>query len=358
MRKSVRILALILALLFVLALLYGVVGSIAMAQTGIISYGSTISGKSITDTVYIRKTPNASSESGNLVVKLNGVRGEDFTFTAENGSFYFTKYGSYEGYVRKKDFSVMETPVPGEKGEWKSLGDASNVSTPAPALDVSPTPQPTRQIEQQSTTTVSSASSASGEYAKAIGGEGDIWGRISIPGGSSHYIYCNARNKDNTDFYYNKDYRHIFAMTPKDAQVSVIMGHNMRKSASMFHSLHHVQNAWLGKASCEKCGKSCGESCKSSIFNIDYNGAKQWELVCFYETEKSEPASTLSYNALSTGDAGSYASTQLSRASSNSKGKVLSSAGSGDKLMMLITCGDMIGGATGARLYMLLKAVG
>ena len=135
------------------------------------------------------------------------------------------------------------------------------------------------------------------------------------------------------------------------------MGHNMRKSGTMFHALHHVQNAWLGKGKCERCGKSCGDSCKSSVFKIDYNGAKEWELVCFYETEKTEPSSTLAYNALSTGDAGSYASTQLARAASNSKGKVLSSAGSGDKLMMLITCGDMIGGSTGARLYMLLKAI-
>ena len=298
MRKSTRLLAMILAALFILAMLYGVIGSLAMAQTGLISYGSTLGGKSITDTVYIRKTPKLSND--NILVKLNGVRGEEFVFTAENGSFYYTKHGAYEGYVRKKDFAVMGTPMPGDKGEWKSLGNIE--LTPTPTIDVtnvSPTPQPTHTPEAQSSTTVSASSGATGGYAKALGGSADVWGKISIPGASSYNIYCNARNKDNTDFYYNKDYRHIFAMTPRDAQVSVIMGHNMRKSASMFHALHHVQNAWLGKAKCERCGKSCSDACKSSTFDIDYNGASKWELVCFYETEKSEPASTLSYNALS-----------------------------------------------------------
>ncbi len=363
MRKGSRIIALIMAALFVGGILFGVIVSAAYAQSEMTYFASPISGKSKGSSIYIRKAPG-SEKGDNILVKLSGMKGVVFSFTGESGDFYYTKYESYDGLGQKSDFRLppSSTPVPSSapaEGEWRSVGSAVPTSTPKPdVMNAVSTPQPTREVEQQSITTVSAASTPVAQsYAVATGGSADVWGSISIPGSKSYKIYCNARNKNNTDFYYNKDYTHIFAMTPQNAQVAVIMGHNMRKSASMFHSLHHVQNAWLGKAKCERCGASCAAS-KSSTFNASYNGASKWELVCFYETEKSEPASTLSYNALSTGDAGSYASYQLSRAASSSKGKVLSSAGSGDKLMMLITCGDKIGGSTGARLYMLLKAVG
>lgn len=357
MKASVRIIALILVALFVGGILLSVVVSAAYAQTLPTNYSSPISGKSRGSSVYIRKEPT-SDGGDNIVVKLKSMKGVSFSFTGESGDYYYTKYESYEGYVKKSDFRVSSaaSPVPAAEGEWRSLGAAEVTPTPKPdVMKTESTPQPSRSPEAEQSVSTIGGSTAAQSFATATGGSADVWGKISIPGGRSYNIYCNARNKDNSDYYYNKDYTHIFAMTPREAQVAVIMGHNMRKSGSMFHALHHVQNAFLGKAKCERCGKSCAGS-KSSTFDISYNGASKWELVCFYETEKSEPSSTLSYNALSTGDAGSYASYQLSRAGSNPKGKVLSSAGGGDKLMMLITCGDMIGGSTGARLYMLLKA--
>ncbi len=360
MKTSVRIIALVLCALFIVSLLFGIIASAAYAQSAQNAYASPISGKSKGNTVYIRKEPKAD-KGDNVVVKLTAVKGDLFTFSGESGDFYYTSYNGSEGYVQKSDFRVSSSKAsasPAADGEWRSLGSAQLTPSPTPNLESAvSTPQPSRSPESTSSQSTAGAGASSQSYASATGTSADVWGRISIPGGGSYNIYCNAKNAKNTDFYYNKDYTHIFSMTPQNAQVSVIMGHNMRKSGSMFHALHHVQNAWLGKAKCERCGKSCA-SAKASSFNISYNGASKWELVCFYETEKSESSSTLSYNALSTGDAGGYASYQLSRAGSNSKGKVLTSAGGSDKLMMLITCGDMIGGSTGARLYMLLKAVG
>lgn len=373
-KSAVRILALVMAALFIGGLLFGVLVPAVYAASGYRAYETPLRGKSRGDNVYIRKAP--SEEKGeNILQKLSGVKGVYFSFDGESGDFYHTEYEGTAGFVRKDDFrlssaSAKSTPRPSgtaapsaSPGAWKSMGNVeapAPTPTPDPAAAVS-TPQPSRSPEAQSITTESLASGGSAaarSYAVATGGDADVWGRIKIPGAQSYKIYCNALNKDGSDYYYNKDYTHIFAITPQSAQVSVIMGHNMRKSGTMFHALHHVQNAWLGRAKCERCGKACGSSHKASTFDISYNGAEKWELVCFYETEKSEPASTLNYNALSTGDAGSYAARQIERAKASPKGMALTSAGAGDKLMMLITCGDKVGGDTGARLYMLLKAVG
>lgn len=231
--------------------------------------------------------------------------------------------------------TVSPTPTP-----WQSLGAATPSPTP-PAVTPQPTPTPDG---------TSAAATPAVPAAK-----GDVWGSVKIPGGKAYSIYSN-RSDGKGGYYYNKDYNHIFAMTPQGAQVAVIMGHNMRKSGKMFHALHHVQNAWLGKGKCERCGASCTSANKASTFDLEYDGYKKWDLVCFYETESNEPASTLSFNALSTGSAGAWLDYQLSRAGSSPKGMTVGTASAGDKLMILITCGDKIGGSTGARLYMILKA--
>ncbi len=237
--------------------------------------------------------------------------------------------------------TASPTPTP-----WQSLGEA----TPTPTLPPV-TPQPPQAEQSANGAAASTPAPTPGEtHAK-----GDVWGSISIPGARSYSIYSN-RSDGKGGYYYNKDYNHIFSMTPQGAQVAVIMGHNMRKSGKMFHALHHVQNAWLGKGKCERCGASCTSAHKASAFSIDYDGYKNWELVCFYETESNEPASTLSFNALSTGGVSAWLDYQLSRAGSSAKGMTVGTASASDKLMILITCGDKVGGKTGARLYMVLKA--
>lgn len=337
MRRTSRIIALIMAIVMLLGVIYFVAATAFAATTADYTpYAAPRAGRSRADTVYLRAGAEADAA---VSAKLRGVKGETFVLLGESGDFYYARYdaGAQEGFVRKKDFALSDAPVSPAVTPWRSLGSSA---TPAPSASVSPSPTP----------------SASASPSPAPSAGGDVWGSIRVPNYRTYKIYSN-RGDGKGGYYYNKDYTHIFSMTPQDAQVSVIMGHNMRKSGTMFHALHHVQNAWLGKGKCERCGKSCGSAFKASTFDVEYGGYSKWALVCFYETERSEPASTLSYNALSTGDAAGWLNYQLSRAGSGNKGMVVSSASSGDKLMILITCGDMVGGATGARLYMVLKAV-
>ena len=300
-------------------------------------------------TIYMRKTPSSSTSSSNVVKKLTGVKGKAFSILGESGSWYYAQYSSYQGYVRKQDFSAAS-------------GSTSGFS-----------------------------------YATVTGTSADRWGTIvQIPGtkiGSAYgklydnSIYCNGLNSKQTDYYYNtysgsKNY--FFSLVPQNAETAVISGHNMQSSQTGLHDLHHVQNYFLGVSTCEEsnCRASCSNIGASSTFKITYGGKSTWQVVGFFElnqdTMKSESSrkAAQSYILLGgwnlTGAAKQSWLTQvLSYANSTYKGKTLSSASSSDKIMVMYTCGDH--GNSGARasangagssgggyqnLYFILKAVG
>lgn len=252
----------------------------------------------------------SASKDAEVTKKLSGVRGKTFTLLGENGDWYYAQYEGAEGFVRKQDFTL-----PGQ------TASAANLSQPS----------------------------------------GDKWGSIKVSGTKiNHTIYCNAISGN--DYKYNKSYYNIFSMTNYSSQVTVLMGHNMRKSAGsskgMFHDLHHVQNAFLGRKTCESCGRSCSGA-KTDVFNINYQGYSKWKLLCFYETPSSGSYNVLVNTATNTGSPSSWISTQYANArNSNYKGMVLDSSGTGsDRLMVLITCGDTYGSTSTSRLYMVLKAI-
>ena len=252
----------------------------------------------------------SASKDAEVTKKFSGVRGETFTLLGESGDWYYAQYEGAEGFVRKQDFTL-----PGQ------TASAANLSQPS----------------------------------------GDKWGSIKVSGTKiNHTIYCNAISGN--DYKYNKSYYNIFSMTNYSSQVTVLMGHNMRKSAGsskgMFHDLHHVQNAFLGRKTCESCGRSCSGA-KTDVFNINYQGYSKWKLLCFYETPASGSYNVLVNTATNTGSPSSWISTQYANArNSNYKGMVLDSSGTGsDRLMVLITCGDTYGSTSTSRLYMVLKAI-
>ena len=182
-------------------------------------------------------------------------------------------------------------------------------------------------------------------YAKYTGTTSDRWGTIQVAGTNINaYIYCNALDSKG-NFRYNKydsKTNYIYAMSYHDDPIAVITGHNMRVSQTGLHALHHVQNAWLGKSKCDytkRCSASCAD-CKTSTFNIHYNGASKWQLVCFYEIDKQQ-----------------WLDSQFRYATSAYRGMKVANATSSDKLMLLMTCADSSGDSY-QRLYMVLKAVG
>ena len=265
------------------------------------------SGAATDSAIWMRATASKDAE---VTKKLSGVRGETFTLLGESGDWYYAQYEGAEGFVRKQDFTL-----PGQ------TASAANLSQPS----------------------------------------GDKWGSIKVSGTKiNHTIYCNAISGN--DYKYNKSYYNIFSMTNYSSQVTVLMGHNMRKSAGsskgMFHDLHHVQNAFLGRKTCESCGRSCSGA-KTDVFNINYQGYSKWKLLCFYETPSSGSYNVLVNTDTNTGSPSSWISTQYANArNSNYKGMVLDSSGTGsDRLMVLITCGDTYGSTSTSRLYMVLKAI-
>lgn len=265
------------------------------------------SGAATDSAIWMRAT---ASQDAEVTKKFSGVRGETFTLLGESGDWYYAQYEGAEGFVRKQDFSLPGQAAP-----------AANLSQPS----------------------------------------GDKWGSIKVSGTKiNHTIYCNAISGN--DYKYNKSYYNIFSMTNYSSQVTVLMGHNMRKSAGsskgMFHDLHHVQNAFLGRKTCESCGRSCSGA-KTDVFNINYQGYSKWKLLCFYETPSSGSYNVLVNTATNTGSPSSWISTQYANArNSNYKGMVLDSSGTGsDRLMVLITCGDTYGSTSTSRLYMVLKAI-
>lgn len=300
-------------------------------------------------TIYMRKTPSSSTSSSNVVKKLTGVKGKAFSILGETGNWYYAQYSSYQGYVRKQDFS--------------------------PA----------------------SASTSGFTYATVTGTSADRWGTIvQIPGtkiGSAYgklydnSIYCNGLNSKQTDYYYNtysgsKNY--FFSLVPQNAETAVISGHNMQSSQTGLHDLHHVQNYFLGVSTCEEsnCRASCSNIGASSTFKITYGGKSTWQVVGFFElnqdTMKSESSRKAAQSYILLGGwnlTGSAKQTWLNQvmsyATSTYKGRALSSASSSDKIMVMYTCGDH--GNSGARasangagssgggyqnLYFVLKAVG
>ena len=261
------------------------------------------------ESVVIRKTASSSTASSNKVASVK--KGCTFTILGESGSYYYVKYNSYEGFARKQDFTVYSSSA------------------------------------AASTTTTTSASNPTS----------DTWGRLQIDGTNIDQAVMANTVVNGKYKYETSGMQYFYALTDYSSQISVILGHNLRSSGTRFHQLHHVQNAWLGKSTCEYCGKSCS-SAQTRYFNLTWQGYTKWELVCFYETEHNEPSSTLEFNARPYNtSASTWLNYQLSRAASSSKGMVVGSATSSDRLVMLIGCGDYYGKTSNARIYMVLKAV-
>lgn len=287
------------------------------------AFSAAQTGTSKDRTIIMRVGPDKSTADDNVVQTIKRAKGKAFELLGENGDWFFARYEGVEGFVRKADFKVTDPASPAQES--------------SPAQEAAPT-------------------------ASANTPDGDKWGHIKVSGTKvNHTIYCNAVSGG--DYKYNKSYYNIFSMTDYSSQVTVLMGHNMRKSAGsargMFHTLHHVQNAFLGKSTCESCGKSCSGA-KTEVFNIDYQGYKKWQLLCFYETPSEGSYGVLANTVTGSSSPGSWISTQYSNAqTSGYKGKVVDSSGTGsDHMMVLITCGDKYGETSTGRLFMVLKAIG
>ena len=313
-------------------------------NTGNNNSGNNNSGSSATATtgtttgnVNFRQGPgkNYSTVSGCTKVP----KGSTVTILEQTNGWYKVTYKSYTGYLSADYVAVAGsgTNTPGSTGN--NVGGVSANGT---------------------------------QYAKYTGTSADIWGSMSVAGTNiSDNIYCNAMNSKGQFVYnaYSSSKNNLYALSYLTDPIAVIYGHNMRKVAKKqttnlgLHELHHVQNAWLGKAKCEYCGRSCSGA-KTSTFNINYNGSSSWTLVGFFELSNSTMSSAAqrkkiqtyaSFNSTLTGSAKQqWVDTMMSYCNSKYLGATLGSISGSDKVMVIITCADK-SGSKNQSMYMILK---
>lgn len=325
-------------------------------NTGNNNSGSNNSGSSATATtgtttgnVNFRQGPGTGYSKVSGCAKV--PKGSTVTILEQTNGWYKVTYKSYTGYLSADYVRV----VGGGASAPGSAGSTGGVNTPGSTGN-----------------NVGSVSSNGTKYAKYTGTSADIWGSMSVAGTNiNDNIYCNAVNNKGQFVYnaYSSSKNNLYALSYLTDPIAVIYGHNMRKVAKKqttnlgLHELHHVQNAWLGKAKCEACGRSCSGA-KTSTFNINYNGSSSWTLVGFFELSNSTMSSAAqrkkiqsyaSFNSTLTGSAKqSWVNTMMSYCNSKYLGATLGSISGSDKVMVIITCADK-SGSKNQSMYMILK---
>lgn len=313
-------------------------GSSATATTG-----------TTTGNVNFRQGPGTGYSKVSGCAKV--PKGSTVTILEQTNGWYKVTYKSYTGYLSADYVRV----VGGGASTPGSAGSTGGVNTPGSTGN-----------------NVGSVSSNGTKYAKYTGTSADIWGSMSVAGTNiSDNIYCNAMNSKGQFVYnaYSSSKNNLYALSYLTDPIAVIYGHNMRKVAKKqttnlgLHELHHVQNAWLGKAKCEYCGRSCSGA-KTSTFNISYNGSSSWTLVGFFELSNSTMSSAAqrkkiqtyaSFNSTLTGSAKQqWVDTMMSYCNSKYLGATLGSISGSDKVMVIITCADK-SGSKNQSMYMILK---
>lgn len=313
-------------------------------NTGNNNSGNNNSGSSATATtgtttgnVNFRQGPGTGYSKVSGCAKV--PKGSTVTILEQTNGWYKVTYKSYTGYLSADYVAVAGsgTNTPGSTGN--NVGGVSANGT---------------------------------QYAKYTGTSADIWGSMSVAGTNiNDNIYCNAVNNKGQFVYnaYSSSKNNLYALSYLTDPIAVIYGHNMRKVAKKqttnlgLHELHHVQNAWLGKAKCEYCGRSCSGA-KTSTFNISYNGSSSWTLVGFFELSNSTMSSAAqrkkiqtyaSFNSTLTGSAKQqWVDTMMSYCNSKYLGATLGSISGSDKVMVIITCADK-SGSKNQSMYMILK---
>ena len=325
-------------------------------NTGNNNTGSNNSGSSATATtgtttgnVNFRQGPGTGYSKVSGCAKV--PKGSTVTILEQTNGWYKVTYKSYTGYLSADYVRV----VGGGASAPGSAGSTGGVNTPGSTGN-----------------NVGSVSSNGTKYAKYTGTSADIWGSMSVAGTNiNDNIYCNAVNNKGQFVYnaYSSSKNNLYALSYLTDPIAVIYGHNMRKVAKKqttnlgLHELHHVQNAWLGKAKCEACGRSCSGA-KTSTFNINYNGSSSWTLVGFFELSNSTMSSAAqrkkiqtyaSFNSTLTGSAKQqWVDTMMSYCNSKYLGATLGSISGSDKVMVIITCADK-SGSKNQSMYMILK---
>ena len=302
----------------------GTAGSTGGTASGVNMYDKAKSAVSNDKNIYVRSTATSSTKGA---TKLRNMRGKTFTVlgTDSTGSFLYVDYNGTRGFVRAQDFTFTSGNVVEQKPNNNTGTNGGNV-----------------------TSTNTGAAAIGTPAGVGTGSSSEKWGSITIPGAGTYPIYGNYTNKKGNLYYYDysniKSYKYVHTTTAQGSQVAVVMGHNMRKSKTYFHNLHHIQNAILGKSACDYCKASCSGYGKS--ISASWEGSSSWEVVAFFEVPKNKAYKNIlaqmaqPWNYTTSQYLSSVAS-YVNTFSSNSWANTSALTDNG-KYMMLVTCGDTI----------------
>ena len=347
-------------------------GYISAQYLKISSVSAAVPPKETKETVTIRNTVlrTGPSRSYDLVTKIEP--GEPVTILDVNFSKTWAP-ASYNGLTGYIDMAHVK--------EDALLGAESSAATPKPSAAPAPTatPKPTAANAQTATgdvaeegtkanTNISSTDSLASKVASARRINSDTLGWIKVPGTNvdEPILYGANWYYANHNIYKKKSYEGVYPFSGRISKNVVIFGHNLRGSSSVFHQLHHLQEAALGYGKCQS--GSCGRSLSSSLkdwyktsagrtWNISIFGKQKWEVFAMYEVKAKEPIATLRNNWNLSGSNGTvqkWIDYQLNRSEINFGVPVTDK----DQLMTLITCGTNYDSATAnSRLFVFLKNV-
>ncbi|HWR22270.1 MAG TPA: SH3 domain-containing protein [Feifaniaceae bacterium] len=254
------------------------------ATTGTTGTGTTGVIYNVNSNVNMRSLASTSSSS-KIIAKP--AKGATVTILGESGSFYQVSYSGKTGYIDKRYVQVS--------GATGSTG-----STTAGTGKIKVTPY-------QSDIPAAIKSKLDAAQKK----NSDVIGYISINGTNiSHPILFK---KGDVHYYATHDAVKkssssgaIYAFYGDMVRNNTITGHNMRQSGTMFHQLHYLQEKTLGFSTHQTTDSGAKKGSLSSIpsltvaanrlWNVTLFGYNQWQVWAMYETQATEPTSTLTYN--------------------------------------------------------------
>ncbi len=178
-----------------------------------------------------------------------------------------------------------------------------------------PTPKPAATASNSSVTVTGALA---GKIANAKKTNSDTVGWIEVPNTNidEPILYGANFYYATHNIYRQKSYEGVYPFYNRATKNIIVFGHNLRGSGTIFHQLHHLQEAALGYTRCQSgdCGRSLSSSLKdwyksssARIWDVAIYGTQKWEVFAMYEVKANEPISTLRNNwnplaGASTGD--------------------------------------------------------
>lgn len=249
---------------------------------------------------------------------------------------------------------------------WKVMYENQEGYVQASAVKLGEPPAGASSSSSAGTVSVSANDPNASKITKAKSINKDTVGWIDVPNTNIDDPILYGAN-----FYYNdrnihkkKSLEGVYPYVNRLTRNVVIFGHNLRGSNKGFHQLHHLQEAAVGRSSCQygSCGRGISSlknwhtSESGRVWNISIFGKSKWEVFAMYEVPRNEPISTLRSNwSTSPANLGKWSEKQVARSEIDFGVSVSEK----DNIMTIITCGTNYDSATAnSRLFVFLKNVG